>query len=180
MERYKHFLQQMDPDEFEVKMARALCMSQGWDGLEVTHSSRDNGVDAVACEGATRIGMQMKRYGSGNKVGGPAIQQYAGVMIEYDFDMFIIVCSSDFTPQARKKASKLGIGLIDGNQIAQLVSKLDGGNQECGVGETHERRPYSEWDEADPELIEESDSTFWQDIFDFLNDVVYRVSILIY
>lgn len=116
-------MQKIDPYEFEEFVA-ALWRRQGWDA-STTQGSQDMGVDVVAeRKGAVsqRHVIQAKRYGEGNKVGRPTLQQsYSLKDQDRDADAVIVVTTSEFTSQARVWAMDHNVKLIDGEELANIV-----------------------------------------------------------
>lgn len=122
-ERVLDRLRRMDEYEFEHLVAD-LWEHRGWT-TEVTQGSNDRGIDVVATKRtpfSQKQLIQAKRYGEGNKIGSPAIQQYSSLRHqEADVDAIVVVSTSSFTPQAEQAARDLNVKLIDGESLYDLV-----------------------------------------------------------
>lgn len=103
----------------------------GWK-TEVTAGSQDRGVDIIAEKSypvSQKHIIQAKRWGKGNKVGGPAIREYSSLQYqEEEVDVVIVVTTSSYTQQARKAASNLSVKLVDGKDIHELLIKAEAGD----------------------------------------------------
>ncbi len=108
----------MDPYVFEshvMSFFRASGMI-----ASVTQKSNDNGVDGFARHPEGLIVVQCKRYGLENLVGGPAAQQFWGVVLQHEAWRGYFVTTSQFTAGAVKTAvlSKK-IVLVDMNEFVR-------------------------------------------------------------
>lgn len=114
----------ISPSEFE-QLVGALWERQGWN-TTVTRESRDRGIDIIAESRVRRQFIQVKQYGGGNKIGRPAIQQYSGLYRQYDVDEVVVVTTSAFTTEAVQTAHEVGVDLIDGDALVELISEAGG------------------------------------------------------
>lgn len=121
----KSELQSMDDYEFEHFIAD-LWEEMGWN-CEVSTASNDKGIDVRARKSKPyeqKALIQAKRYGEGNKVGSPAIQQYSSLKHQEDnVDKVIIVTTSSFSRNAEELAAALNVKLIDGDDLVRLVEQ---------------------------------------------------------
>lgn len=132
-------LQAADPIVLSSIMVKVL-VSMGYGDEEsgvVLDGVGDGGVDGVVNRdrlGLSRVYIQAKRYKTDNKVGAPAIQQFAGSMDERRANEGVFVTTSDFSEPALNSASKLTkrIALINGERLAEIMFEL-------GVGVTTEK-----------------------------------------
>jgi restriction system protein len=88
--------------------------------------SGDGGVDGVINEdrlGLDRIYVQAKRYGEGNVVGRPAIQNFVGSLVGFGATKGVFVTTSKFSGEAVEYARHLRerVILIDGRRLAELM-----------------------------------------------------------
>jgi hypothetical protein len=117
----KSALQILNGNEFE-EFTALVWSAMGW-SVEVTESSRDKGVDVIATKSRMvdeKVVIQSKCYSSGNKVGGPEIQQYSSLHKQIpDADKVIVVTSSDFTSDAIALADQLNVDLVDGDDLVE-------------------------------------------------------------
>jgi hypothetical protein len=120
-------LREIDGYNFEHLIAD-LWEQRGWE-TTVTTKSNDRGIDVIAEKSSPfsqKHLVQAKKYSAGNKIGGPAIQQYSSLRYqENDVDAVVIVTTSSFTSQARQRADELNVKLIDGDDLCDLIFGLD-------------------------------------------------------
>lgn len=86
------------------------------------YGPQDNGIDLVARRrgpGGRRVAIQVKAYR--NSVGGPHVQQYFGIKEQVHADRSLIVTSGEFSGTAVEIAEKLGVELINGEQLRSLI-----------------------------------------------------------
>lgn len=123
----KSELQSMDDYEFEHFVAD-LWEEMGWN-CEVSTASNDKGIDVRATKTEPyeqKALIQVKRYGEGNKVGSPDIQQYSSLKHQEDnVDKVIMVTSSSYSRNAEELASDLNVKLINGDALVGLVEQAD-------------------------------------------------------
>ncbi|MFB1065025.1 restriction endonuclease [Natrinema sp. H-ect4] len=121
----KQKLQSMDDYEFEHFVAD-LWETMGWD-CEVSTASNDKGIDVRAKKTTPynqKALIQAKRYGEGNKVGSPAIQQYSSLKHQEDnVDKVVVVTTSSYSRNAKELADDLNVKLIDGDDLIGLVDQ---------------------------------------------------------
>ncbi len=103
-----------------------LLEKMGYGAGEVLGGSRDDGIDGIITDDDRlelyRIYVQAKRWK--NKVGKPAIHQFAGALLEQDATMGIFVTTSVFTSPAIKYGEREDsprIVLVDGKELARLL-----------------------------------------------------------
>lgn len=122
-ESLRRFLHEMDEYECENLVAD-LWAQRGWQ-TQVTSESRDHGIDIVARKSSPisqKQLIQVKRYGSGNKIGRADIQQYGSLhRQESNVDAVIVVTTSSFTEPARSTARKLNVKLVDGADLTEQI-----------------------------------------------------------
>lgn len=119
-------LQSMDDEDFEYFLAD-LWSVQGWD-CDVSQKSQDKSLDVMAERDDPyhqRHAIQAKRYQAGNNVSGPTVSEISSLTDYFDADLALIVTTSDFTSDARDRADQLGVKLIDGKQLVQIIKEND-------------------------------------------------------
>lgn len=119
-------IQQFDSEHFEYFVAD-VWDERGWD-TEVTTASGDGGVDIFASKHnpSKKQAIQAKRYGSKTSVGGPEIQQYASLQLQFpDVDEVVVVTSGSFTKAALQRAQELDVTTVDGRELSQIVEEND-------------------------------------------------------
>lgn len=123
----KRELQSMDDYEFEHLVAD-LWEEMSWN-CEVSTASNDKGIDVRARKTdpyEQKALIQAKRYGAGNKVGSPDIQQYSSLKHQEDgVDKVIMVTTSSYSRNARDLADDLNVKLIDGDDLVNLIEQED-------------------------------------------------------
>ncbi len=105
--RFRGEIYSLSPRDFEGLVAESL-RDCGYD-VELTHSSKDGGIDLVAIGGKdtfmTRILLQCKRYSSGKRIGVEVVRSLAPVKGS-NFDAVTVVTSSFFTDSVSWKIRK--------------------------------------------------------------------------
>jgi restriction system protein len=108
----------MDPYVFESHVM-SFFMAAGMIA-SVTQKSNDEGVDGFARHPQGLILVQCKRYGPENLVGGPAAQQFWGVVLQHEAWRGYFVTTSQFTAGAVKTAElSKKIVLVDMNEFVR-------------------------------------------------------------
>lgn len=112
------FIDTMDGYAFEEFVAD-LLRKLGYEHVEVTPSSGDQGVDIIARKNGTRYAIQCKRYSKklGNK---PVQEAYAGKTI-YGCSVAAVVTNNYFTEGAREAARSTGVLLWDRDELKQMI-----------------------------------------------------------
>lgn len=114
----EYFVENMDGHDFEYYCAEIL-KKKGFDNIEVTQGSGDQGVDIIATQNGIKYAVQCKRY-KGN-VGNDAVQQvYAGAKF-YKCHVPIIMTNSKFTSSAKLLAEETGVVLWDGDCLSEYL-----------------------------------------------------------
>ena len=150
----------LSPDEFEVLCKVVLGDSLRTATLAVTPPSQDGGIDI---EGrlsydwfAADFGVQVKRYGEGNRVGNDRVHRFAGALMENDYALGTFVTTSSYTGPARETAERLPVKLVSGEDLtasmldAEIGVQVIDGEYEIdaafwqGVERSDERVPASE------------------------------------
>lgn len=120
-------LQKLDGYDFEHLIAD-IWADQGWK-TRVLPASNDRGIDVEARRSdpiEQKYLIQAKRYSEGKNVRSSQVQQYSSLKHqEENVDVVIIVTTSDFTPQAKERATNLNLKLINGDDLAQLIQTQD-------------------------------------------------------
>jgi restriction system protein len=123
----------IEPTDFEMLILDLLKkMGYGVREQSVLHlgKSGDGGVDGEINQdklGLEKIYLQVKRYGEGNPVGRPAIQQFVGSLNERKSKKGIFITSSYFSKEAKDSIKNFDvvIRLIDGMELAELMYHYD-------------------------------------------------------
>jgi restriction system protein len=119
------------PDAFEALIVD-LLIRMGFGGSRPEAGQRigksgDGGVDGVIRQdalGLDAVYVQAKRYAADNTVGAPAVQGFAGALLERGATKGVFVTTSSFSSQARQTVRAYGslkIVLIDGKELARLM-----------------------------------------------------------
>ncbi len=143
-QRLRATLAEMDPRAFEHLIA-LLLTALGYEDVEVTQYSRDEGIDVRATlrvEGVTdvRTAVQVKRWAK--NVSGATVQQVRGSLGSHERGL--IITMSDFTADARSEAAKpdrAPISLVNGEALLALLIRHN-------IGVTSRRVSLLELDEA--------------------------------
>lgn len=119
-------LQQLDPFQFE-RLCGKLFENMEFEDVQVTQRSGDGGIDGHGdlIFGLIRfqVVFQAKKYAAGNTVGAPDIQKLAGAKQQFGAEKAVFITTSSFSRQAKESAKNLGIELINGDRLVELLQK---------------------------------------------------------
>jgi restriction system protein len=118
-----------DPFEYERWCADVL-RQHGWKA-STTKASGDQGVDIVASKGGRKVALQCKLYTG--PVGNKAVQEIHAAAAYVDAGHAVVVTNGNYTPAARRLASKLGVMLLHDSQLPKLDGLLDGKTKQSGI-----------------------------------------------
>jgi len=127
------------PEFFEgliIDLLRGMGYGVDENAGQVLGKSGDGGVDGVVNQdplGVEQIYVQAKRYAGNNSVGPDAINSFFGALGQRNSSKGIFFTTSSFTSKAVESAGRLGITLVDGRKLAQLMIRY-------GVGCRVERK----------------------------------------
>ncbi|MBR5239219.1 MAG: restriction endonuclease [Clostridia bacterium] len=114
---------QNNPYAFERYIAD-IFKSNGF-YTKVTSSTNDGGKDIIMTKDGYRYVVEVKLYSPEHKVGREKIQKLHSAMIDSNANYAYFVTTSCFTVPAIEYASKYGICLVDGNELAVMVQQLE-------------------------------------------------------
>ncbi len=115
--------------EFESMVAE-LFRALGYTRIERIGGSGDLGIDLSAIDpDGLEVVIQCKRYGRGQKIGSPAVQNLMGAVVNADADRGIFVTTSEFTEPAIRHARsvRVPISLINGDELTRLAVEVFSG-----------------------------------------------------
>jgi hypothetical protein len=115
-------LDKMSGAEFEVALYHAY-ENMGYD-VELTPASGDHGADLIITRGNGKVAIQAKHYNPKNVVGNSAVQQVFTAKSLYHCDQAWVVTNAFFSKQAKEEADKLGVRLIDRNELQRTMPQL--------------------------------------------------------
>jgi len=125
----------VDPEEFEVLCKMVLVRRLDTESLQVTAFQQDDGIDieGIIDDGIIKawLGVQVKRYGEGNRVSNNYIQRFRGALSQGNHQIGTYITSSSFTGPAVEAAEDLQICLVDGETLSSIMV-----DNEIGVTET--------------------------------------------
>ena len=111
-------LKRMDPFKFETYVAK-LYKSMGY-SVQQTKRTGDGGKDIVATKDGQTYYIECKRYSrpiSSNKM-----RDFVGACVLGGKDVKgIYVTTSDFTNDAKSAAKRIGIQMVDGNKLMNMI-----------------------------------------------------------
>ena len=121
-------LKDMDPSAFE-RLCQRMLRESGFTQVEVTGRSGDEGIDGVGVMRLSgfisiRVLFQCKRYTGSVSAG--VVRDFRGAMIGRT-DKGLIVTTGNFTPAAKREATRDGapeIDLVDGEQLIDKLKEL--------------------------------------------------------
>lgn len=104
-----------DFEQFTANLLRKL----GYERVEVTPGSGDQGVDVIAVKGGKRYAIQCKRYGQ--KLGNKPVQEvFAGKTI-YGCSVAVVLTNNYFTDGAKEAAKATGVELWDRDTLRRML-----------------------------------------------------------
>jgi len=108
----------MTGHEFEVFCASMLERS-GFEDIDVTKGSGDQGIDILATKDFVKYGFQCKCYST--DIGNKAVQEaYAGKTY-YGCHVAVVLTNRYFTPAARDLAAQTGVVLWDRDKLLSMI-----------------------------------------------------------
>ena len=111
----------LDGVDFE-KYCQVLLTVIGFENVEMTPRSGDDGVDLVGFRDDVKYVFQCKRYKK--NVGRSAVQEvYTGKSV-YDADVAVVITTAGFTKEAQSTAGKLHVKLWDGERIKSIRNRI--------------------------------------------------------
>ncbi|MFF1947672.1 restriction endonuclease [Kitasatospora herbaricolor] len=110
----------MDSQTFEEAIA-TLLRRDGHHHVDRSGKAGDLGADVTAITKlGSKIVVQCKRYDQRRPVGSPDVQRFAGTCFAvHRADLALLVTTSSFTPAAASLANRIGILLLNGDQVRQ-------------------------------------------------------------
>lgn len=118
----------MNGHEFEFFCA-SLLKKNGYDRINVTRGSGDQGIDIIAYRDGIKYGIQCKCY-SGD-IGNKAVQEVFAGKTFYECHVGVVLTNQYFTKSAIELAKKNGIILWDRKKLMELVEKANNSEPEC-------------------------------------------------
>ena len=110
-----------DPRGFEVLCAK-LFEKIGYD-VRLTPPTNDGGYDISLRKGNDTTVVECKCYAAENKVGRPSVQKLVGANDEVLADHMLFVTTSDYTTGAVAYAKNVGVELISGKKLFELLAE---------------------------------------------------------
>lgn len=108
--------------EFETFVAN-LYKLLGYEVLEVTSKSGDQGADVIIEKDNIKFAIQVKYYNE--PVGNKAVQEVVAGKNFYKTDRAMVVTNSTFTQQAKALANANDVILVDGARLTQLIGQVN-------------------------------------------------------
>lgn len=119
----------MDGYAFEYYCA-ALLIQNGYDNVEVTKGSGDQGIDILAYKDGIKYGIQCKCYSS--DVGNKAVQEAFAGKTFYNCHVAVVLTNQHFTKSAKELAKSNQVLLWDREKLDDLIkTKSNGENFPC-------------------------------------------------
>lgn len=110
----------MEGHEFEHFCAE-LLKKNGYESINVTQGSGDQGIDIIAYRDGIKYGIQCKCYSSA--IGNKAVQEVFAGKSFYECHVGVVLTNQYFTKSAIELAHKNGIILWDRNKLTDLIEK---------------------------------------------------------
>lgn len=118
--------------QFE-NFVKNLLEKLGYENVQTTKASGDEGVDILAYKNSKKIAVQCKRYGK--KLGNTAIQEVFSGMYFYNCQKAYVITNSYFTENAIVLAKKHRVELIDRDRLFDLLESVTGDAKEQSKSE---------------------------------------------
>lgn len=112
----------MDGHQFEHFCAEIL-KNNGYENLNVTRGSGDQGIDIIAFRDGIKYGIQCKCYSS--DIGNKAVQEVFAGKTFYECHIGVVLTNQFFTKSAIDLAKKNGIILWDRKKLLELIKKAN-------------------------------------------------------
>ncbi|MFH1546699.1 MAG: restriction endonuclease [Patescibacteria group bacterium] len=124
-ERELKILQEINWRQFEQLCVKIFEVS-GFENVKLTRNGADGGIDGfgdlVFGLVKFRVAFQAKRWKRGSKIGLTEIQSFFGAT-QNRAEKFVFITTSSFTRDAKKEADRLGIELIDGEKVLEILKE---------------------------------------------------------
>jgi len=114
------------PSDFEALVA-TLYEHEGWE-TRVKPSGPDGGLDIIGERAGQTLGVQCKRYGAGNPVGGPTVREVIGSAQTHGVDQVSIVTTSRFTNSAKAAVvdvNGMSLETVSGEELLEWIGEGD-------------------------------------------------------
>ncbi|MBQ2764443.1 MAG: restriction endonuclease [Firmicutes bacterium] len=111
----------MDGHEFEYFCAE-LLKKNGYENVDVTQGSGDQGIDVIAYKDGIKYGIQCKCYSS--DIGNKAVQEVFAGKVFYECHVGVVLTNRFFTKSAEELAKKNGIILWDRKKLLELMENI--------------------------------------------------------
>lgn len=112
------YIDKMEGHEFE-QFTAGLLRKLGYERVEVTPGSGDQGVDVIAVKDGKRYAIQCKRYSQ--KLGNKPVQEvFAGKTI-YGCSIAVVLTNNYFTEGAKEAARATGVELWDRDTLRRMM-----------------------------------------------------------
>ena len=120
---YNNQYDYMEGHDFETYCAE-LLQKIGFDSVEVTPGSNDQGIDIIAYQHGIKFGIQCKRYSS--DVGNKAVQEAFAGSTYYHCNVAAVLTNQHFTAQAKDLAKRTGVLLWDRDYLDAMITECKG------------------------------------------------------
>ncbi len=110
----------MEGHDFERFCAKVLSLN-GFENVNVTQGSGDQGIDIIAFKDGIKYGFQCKCYASA--IGNKAVQETFAGKAFYECHLGVVLTNQYFTRSAKELAQKNGIILWDRKKLIELIKK---------------------------------------------------------
>lgn len=108
----------MEGHEFEYYCA-SILEKNGFEGVDVTKGSGDQGIDIIAQKDGVKYGIQCKCYSA--DIGNKAVQEAFAGKTYYGCHIAAVLTNRYFTKSAKDLAERNGVLLWDRNKLLELI-----------------------------------------------------------
>ena len=109
----------MEGHQFEYFCADVL-RKKGFENVEVTQGSGDQGIDIIAFKEGIKYGIQCKCYS--DDIGNKAVQEVFSGKTFYNCHVGVVLTNRYFTTSAKELAEKNGVLLWDRDKLNEFVA----------------------------------------------------------
>lgn len=121
-------IRNIDPFAFE-RLCMRLFEAMGYKDVDVTKKTKDGGIDGLGflTFGLVRfkVVFQAKRWKEGNKINQDQVNLLKVAMDDVNAEKAVFITTSDFTRDAERRASDLGIECVNGNRLMELLQQYE-------------------------------------------------------
>lgn len=105
--------------EFEI-LCSSVLKNNGYENVEITKGSGDQGIDVLATKDFIKYGFQCKCHSA--DIGNKAVQEAFAGKTYYDCHVAVVLTNRYFTPAAKELAAQTGVVLWDRDKLLSMMA----------------------------------------------------------